>query len=112
MAINLVNLVAGSILTTSAAVYYTATNVAATIRNATVTNTTAGAITVTIHIVPSGGAAAASNEKIAARSVAAGETYLAPELIGANVMPGGTIQALASANTSLTLMVSGYEVTG
>lgn len=111
MAINLVNLVPGSVLTNSTATYYTGTNVTATIRNATVTNPTGGAVTVTLYIVPSGGSAAASNEKIAARSVAAGETYLCPELIGANVAVGGTIQAVASANTSLTLMVSGYEVT-
>lgn len=111
MAVNLVNLVAGSVLTNSTATYYTAINVTATIRNATVTNPTAGAVTVTVYVVPNGGSAAASNEKIAARSVAAGETYLCPELVGANVMSSGTIQALASANASLTLMVSGYEVT-
>jgi flavoprotein len=111
MAVNLVNLVPGSVLGTSTATYYTATNVTATIRNATVTNTTAGAVTVAVYIVPSGGSAGVSNEKIAVKSVAAGETYLCPELIGANVMNGGTIQAVSGSGASLTFMVSGYEVT-
>lgn len=107
--LTLANLVAGSVLTNGVLTYYTATNVRATIQNATVVNTTAGAVTVTIHLVPSGGSPSASNMKISAQSVAAGQSYLCPELIGANVMVGGTIQALASANASLTLMISGLE---
>lgn len=107
--LTLVNLVPGSVLTNAAAVYYTANNVRTTIQNATVVNTTAGAITVTIYIVPAAGSPGASNTKISAQSIAAGQSYTCPELIGANIMPGGTLQALASANTSLTLMVSGLE---
>lgn len=110
--ITLKNLVPGSQLTTGALTYYTATNLAASITNATITNTTGGAVTATVYIIPSGGTAGATNVKISARSIAAGETYLCPELIGADVMSGGIIQALASSGSALTLMISGLEVTG
>jgi hypothetical protein len=48
---------------------------------------------------------------LSARSLAAGETYVPPGAIGEWVENGGTIQALASANTSITLVASGVEYT-
>lgn len=109
--ISLAKLVAGSQLTGSVATYYTATNKTATIKNATAVNTTAGAVTITVYIVASGGSATSSNIVISAKSIAAGETYNCPELIGKVVALGGTIQALASSATSITFMVDGLEVT-
>lgn len=109
--LTLASLVPGSVLTNSTATYYTSTNVRASIQNATLTNTTAGAVTATVYLVPPSGSAGASNIKISAQSIAAGATYNCPELIGAVLLSGGTIQALASANTSITFMVSGIEST-
>lgn len=110
MTISLKNLVPGSVLTAAFVTYYTAPlGTSARINNATVTNFDVVARTVTIAIVPSAGAAATSNEPIVAKSLQPGETYNCPELIGKNVMPGGTIQALASAVTAVTLMISGLE---
>lgn len=111
MAINVKRLVSGSQLTTSAATYYTATNVRAQIQAMTLTNTSGGAVTATVHLVPSGGSASASNCILSAKSLAAGESYKVIEAIGQTLESGGTIQALASSATSITLVASGIEQT-
>lgn len=90
---------------------YTATNKQARIDALTLCNTTAGAITVTIYIVPSGGTAAATNTILSSYSVAAGETYVVYGAIGQWIEDGGTLQALASAATSVTLLLSVMEYT-
>lgn len=99
-------------LTTSATTIYTATNVRAQVHAATFVNTTAGAITVTIYLVPNGGSAGAANTLLSARSLAAGESYKVIELIGQWLSAGDTIQALASAATSISVMIGGIEQTG
>jgi len=102
---------AGTQLTTSAATYYTAPALTTTvIQSVVLTNTTGGAVTATVHLVTSGGTATASNMVLSARSLVAGETYLVPACAGAVLGPAGTLQALASANTSISLMASGTEV--
>lgn len=111
MAVTPKRLVPGSQLTTSAATYYTATGVKARIDAMALTNTSAGAVTATVHLVPSGGSAGASNCILSARSLAAGETYVVPGALGQWVETGGTIQALASGATSITLVASGVEST-
>ena len=110
--ITITNFVVGSQLTTSAATYATmAANEKGVITNATITNTTATAYTVTVHVISAGATETVSNMDISARTVNAGETYKCPELIGKVMLATGTIRALASANTALTLKVSGYIVT-
>jgi len=111
MATSLKRLVSGSQLTTAAVAYYTATAVRARIDNCSVINTTGGAVTATVHLVPSGGTATASNCILSARSIAAGETYIIPGALGQTIEAGGTLQALAGANTSITLVASGVEST-
>lgn len=99
-------------LTTSAATYYTTpTNVTTTISALSLCNTTAGAVTATVHLVPSGGSASATNMILSARTLAAGESFSVPYAIGQSMAQGGTIQALASANTSISLSGSVYETT-
>lgn len=99
-------------LTTSAATYYTVpTNVISTISALSLCNTTAGAVTATVHLVPSGGTATATNMILSARTLAAGESFNVFTAIGQSMAQAGTIQALASANTSISLSGSVYETT-
>lgn len=112
MAVTPKRLVSGSQLTTSAATYYTASGVKTRIDSCTITNTSGGAVTATIHLVPSGGSASDSNKVLSAYSLAAGQTYVPPGIIGHWLEAGGTLQALASAGTSITLVASGVEFTG
>ena len=103
-------LVDGSQLTAAAAIYYTApANTITTIAACTLTNTTAGAVTATMHLVPSAGTPTASNMILSARVIAAGESYNVGSAIGQTLAAGGTIQALAGAAASIALVASGYS---
>lgn len=90
---------------------YTATNCRTVIDKFTVTNTTAGAVTFSANLVASGGSASDSNLIIDAKSIAAGECYPCPELVGQSLEPNGFISTLAGAATSLTISATGREIT-
>jgi hypothetical protein len=105
-------LVDGSQLTASAATYYTApANTLTTISACTLTNTTAGAVTATLYLVPTGGAASVSNCILSARTISPGESFNVGSAIGQTLAAGGTLQALAGSATSIALVASGYEST-
>jgi hypothetical protein len=104
-------LIEGAQLTVAAAVYYTApANGKALLKKLTLTNTSAAAVTVTLYLVVAAGAAAAGNMLVQARSIAAGATYDCTEVVNHILEAGGTIQALASAATAVTIMASGAEI--
>lgn len=90
---------------------YTATNCKTIIDKFTVTNTSAGAVTFSVNLVASAGAAGDSNLVLKTKSIQASETYLCPELIGQTLESGGFISTLAGAATSLTISASGREIT-
>lgn len=105
-------LVDGSLLTAAAANYYTAgANTFATIAACTLTNTTAGALTATMYLVPSGGTPLPANCILSARTLAAGESFNVGAAIGQTLPAGGSLQALASAAGGVALVASGYETT-
>ena len=90
---------------------YTATNCKTTIDKFTVTNNTAGAVTFAVNLVASAGSASDSNKVLPTKSIAAGECYLCPELVGQSLEAGGFISTLAGAATSLTISATGREIT-
>lgn len=73
-------------------------------------NTNAAAISVTVKVIASGGAAATGNIFVNARSLLPGETYGFPEIVGQKLAPGDSISVLAS-DTGLNLRGSGTQVT-
>ncbi len=75
----------------------------------TVYNRSGAAATLTINMVASGGSAAASNVKLV-RSVAIGETYTLPEIVGHVLNAGDLISTLASAASALVIRISGREI--
>lgn len=75
------------------------------------TNTTGAAATLTVKLVPNGGAAAASNTVVSAKNLAAGETYTFPELVGHVLNPGDFLSTLAGTAAAITIRASGREVT-
>lgn len=89
---------------------YTATNVKAIIDKATVTNTSANNVTLSVNLVTSGGSAGSSNLIMDTRTIVPDETYLCPELVGQVLEAGSFISTIAGAATSLTMRVSGREV--
>lgn len=108
MAVIAKELIASAQLTNASALQYTATNVRTIIDKFTLCNTTAGAVTATVYF----GTASDGDTIIKARSLAAGETYTCPEMVGHILNSGETIYALASANSSITIRASGREVSG
>lgn len=112
MAVNPKGIIASQQLTNANATYYTSTNIITIIDKMTLCNTTGGAVTVTVDLVDSGGSAGVSERVISARSLAAGETYTCPEVVGHILNAGDTIQGLASAATSITIRASGRQVSG
>lgn len=90
-------IVAGQVLTGSAATYFTGTTGDVyTIKSASVTNTTGGVVALTVYRVPSGGSVGAGPTLISARNIAVGETYNCPELINKALQAGDTLQALGN----------------
>ena len=90
---------------------YTATNCKSIIDKFTVTNTSAGNVTISVNLVTVTGSAATSNLIIDTRAIAPEETYTCPELVGQALEPGGFISTITSAATSLTIRASGREIT-
>jgi hypothetical protein len=110
MTITAKQLIAPQHITNTAATYYTATRVTGRADMMTATNTDTAAHTLTVHIVPSAGSAAAGNKIISAKSIMPGETYVCYEMLGQNIPSGSFIQALADANTAIVLTASGIEI--
>lgn len=89
---------------------YTASGVRTIIDKFTGYNGTAGAVTLTVNLVASGGTAGAANAKVS-KSLAAGETYTFPEMTGQVLNAGDFISTLAGAATSIVIRISGRENT-
>ena len=63
-----------------------------------------------MNLVTSGDTAGNQNLILKAKSLAAGETYTCPEIVGQVLEPGGFISTIAGAATSITIRASGREV--
>lgn len=99
----------GVVLGTSAAAIVTgAASQLAIVKRAVFTNFSGSAASLTVYRVPSGGTPGNATEIIAAQSLAPGQAYVAPELANAVLNPGDTIQAFASAGTSISAQIWGY----
>lgn len=77
----------------------------------TATNVTAAAVTLGVNLVASGGAASDSNLIVDDKSIAAGETYTLPEMVGQVMNAGDFISTIAGAAASIVIRVSGREIT-
>lgn len=89
---------------------YTAVNCKTIIDKFTVTNNASGPVSFAVNLVASGDTAGNQN-KVLGKNIAAGETYLCPEVVGQTLEAGGFISTLAGAATSLTISASGREIT-
>jgi hypothetical protein len=90
---------------------YTAVNCKAIIDKFTITNTSAGNVTISVNLVTVSGSPSAANLIMDTRAIAPDETYTCPELVGQALESGGFISTIASAATSLTIRASGREIT-
>lgn len=88
---------------------YTSTGLRTIIDKFTAYNTSAAAVTLTVKLIASGGAAGAANT-IASRTIQPGDSYTFPEIVGHVLENGDLISTLASAGGSLTIRASGRAV--
>ena|SRR6185503_1308799 len=106
----IVQLVAPEQLANTDATIYTApTQTTAKIGRAVFTNTSVSAVTITAGIT-TGGALGASTTLISAQSIAAGQSYVSPELAGQVIPAGSALRAFCSAATAVTVSVSGLTI--
>lgn len=92
-----------------ATIYTAPTQTTAKIGRAVFTNTSVSAVTITAGIT-TGGALGASTTLISAQSIAAGQSYVSPELAGQVIPSGSVIRAFCSAATSVTVAISGLTI--
>ena len=89
---------------------YTASSVSAIIDKFVVTNISAGAVTFSVNLVNSGGAAGSSNLFISTKSLQASESYSCPEVVGHTLTNGQFISTIANTASAIALRVSGREI--
>ena len=88
---------------------YTATNVVAIVDTFTVHNTNVGSITFAVNVVPLGATAGADNIFLN-KSIAPGQTYTCPGIVGQILKAGDFLSTIAGAAASLTIRASGREI--
>jgi hypothetical protein len=110
MAISFKNLVPPVQVAATQSAQYTASAVKAVIDKCTVVNTSSVNVSFSLNIVSSGNTAGVDNLVIDAVTIEPNETYMCPETIGHILEAGSFISTLASVATSLTLRISGREL--
>ena len=90
---------------------YTAQSCRTIIDKFTATNVTASNATLSVNIVPSGGTAGTGNLIISVRTIAPGETYTCPEIVGHVVEPNCEISTDSDSSSAIVIAASGREVT-
>ena len=104
-------LIPAKIAESSQTTQYTATNVTAIIDKFTATNYSAGAVTISVNLVTSGGSAGNDNLITKTKSLQPAEVYTFPEIVGQILAPGGFISTIAGTATAINIRASGREVT-
>lgn len=77
----------------------------------TITNTSANVVKFSANLVLVSATAGASNLIIKEKTVAAGDTYTCPELVGHNLAVGSSISTLVDTSSALVIRASGREIT-
>jgi hypothetical protein len=89
---------------------YIANGVTTIIDKFTATNYSALSATISVNLVTPTGTANDSNLIVKAKALAAGETYIFPELVGHILPSGGFISTIAGTASAINMRVSGREI--
>lgn len=104
-------LVPGKYAENSQTTQYTAANCRTIIDKFTATNVTGGNVTISVNIVPLGGTVSNANIVTITRTLASKEVYRFPEIVGQYLDSGSFISTIAGAASSISIRVSGREIT-
>lgn len=111
MSVTIAQLVSPQTISDAITAYYTSTNVKTRIDKLTVGNPSATARTVSLYLVPSGGSPSDANVITKTKSIAPGETWNCPDMIGQVLASGGTLRAVADLIAVLVLSAAGSVIT-
>lgn len=93
--------------TTATTVYTVPASSAVKVASAVLCNVTGSAVTVSVSVVPSGGAVDATRVVVSAYSLAAGDSTTLSELVGALLDTGALISITASTGAAINYLLTG-----
>lgn len=89
---------------------YGAVNCKASVDKFTATNVTASNVVLTVHLVPPGGTADATNQ-LPPQNIAPGKSWMGADAVGHIIDTGGAVWTLASDADAIAVRASGREFT-
>ena len=110
MTVTAKNLVPAKTVEATQTTQYTANGVTTIIDKFTATNYSGSAATISVNLITATGTASNDNLIVEAKSLAASETYIFPELVGHILPSGGFISTIAGTASAINLRVSGREI--
>ena len=110
MAVTAKNLIPAKTVEATQTTQYSANGVTTIIDKFTATNYSGSAATISVNLIASNGTASNNNLIIKAKSLAASETYIFPELVGQILPSGGFISTIAGTASAINMRVSGREI--
>jgi len=111
MTVTVSNIIAPKFAENAQTTQYTATSRRTIVDKFTATNNSGSVAILSINHVPNGGSATTTNRVLVTKSIAVGETYPCPEIVGAILDPGDFISTLAGTASAITISASGREIT-
>ena len=110
MAVSISNIIPAKTAEASQTTQYTSTGVQTIIDKFTATNYSGTAATISVNLISAAGSAGNDNLIVKAKSLAASETYIFPELVGHILPSGGFISTIAGTASAINMRVSGREI--
>ena len=111
MAVEILNIIPRKYAENTQTGQYQSDNAKTIIDKFTVTNVSGNNIDFSVNLVASGGTAGNDNLVLNSRTIAAGEAYTCPELVGQSLEAGGFISTLAGSASSLVISATGRVIT-
>jgi vancomycin resistance protein YoaR len=90
--------------------YTAGSNISTIIDKFTATNFSASTATISVNIVTGADTSGNQNLIVKTKSLAAGETYTFPEIVGQALEPAGFISTIASAASAINIRSNGREI--
>jgi len=110
MTVTAKNLVPAKTVEATQTTQYIANGVTTIIDKFTATNYSGSSATISVNLITATGTASNDNLIVKAKSLAASETYIFPELVGQILPSGGFISTIAGTASAINMRVSGREV--
>lgn len=111
MSVTVAVLIPAKIAESAQTTQYTSTGVTTIVDKLTATNYSGSPATLSINIVTSADTAGNQNLIVKTKTLAAGETYTFPEIVGTALVAGGFISTIAGTATAINIRASGRQIT-